>query len=137
MGTERSSLLVNYGYQESDGYMTHTASTKRFFNAAGEFTINEKQSISAYLGHSNSYDQRGGELTIAQYLNNDYSGNSAYIKNDAHSEVLSFRGGISHHYKFNESISNTTNLFGTGLATNASSAGDGPIKILSTMECVL
>ena len=123
MGTERSSLLVNYGYQESDGYMTHTASTKRFFNAAGEFTINEKQSISAYLGHSNSYDQRGGELTIAQYLNNDYSGNSAYIKNDAHSEVLSFRGGISHHYKFNESISNTTNLFGTGLATNASSAG--------------
>jgi len=123
MGTERSSLLVNYGYQESDGYMSHTASTKRFFNVAGDFIINEKQSISAYVGHSNSYDQRGGELTIAQYNNNDYSGNPSYIKNNAHSEVLSFRGGFGHTYKFSSNISNTTTLFGTGLASNVSSAG--------------
>jgi iron complex outermembrane recepter protein len=123
MGTEHSSLFVNYGYQESDGYMAHSASTKRFLSITGDFTINDKQAISAYIGHSNSYDQRGGELTIAQYLNNDYSGNAAYIKNNAHSEVLSFRGGISHSYQFSGNVSNTTTLFGTGLASNVSSAG--------------
>ncbi|HEU4902336.1 MAG TPA: TonB-dependent receptor plug domain-containing protein, partial [Flavisolibacter sp.] len=55
MGGERSSLLVNYGYQESDGFMAHTASEKRFVNAAGDFQINDRQSINFYAAHANSY----------------------------------------------------------------------------------
>jgi iron complex outermembrane receptor protein len=122
-GSERSSLLVNYGYQESDGFMTHTASEKRFVNAAGDFQLNEKQSVNFYVAHANSYDQRGGELTIAQYNSGDYSGNPAYIKNDAHSRVTSFRGGVGHTYRFNTKVSNTTTVFGTAQATDVSSAG--------------
>ena len=123
MGGERSSLLVNYGYQESDGFMAHTASEKRFVNAAGDFQINDRQSINFYAAHANSYDQRGGELTIAQYNSGDYSGNPAYIKNGAHSRVSSFRGGVGHTYRFSNNISNTTSLFGTAQATDVSSAG--------------
>jgi iron complex outermembrane receptor protein len=122
-GGEHSSLLVNYGYQESDGFMTHTASVKRFVNLAGEFDINAKQSINVFAGYTNSYDQRGGELTITQYNTKDYSGNPAYIKNNAHSHITSFRGDISHTYKFSSLISNTTTVFGTGLASDVSSAG--------------
>ncbi len=122
-GGENSSLLLNYGYQQSSGFMTHTASEKRFVNAAGEFDINKKQTITFYAGHSNSYDQRGGELTIAQYNNGDYSGNPAYIKNNAHSHVTSFRGGVGHTYRFNNNFSNTTTVFGTAMATDVSSAG--------------
>lgn len=121
--TSRSSLLVNYGYQESDGYMAHTASTKRFVNASGEFQLNEKQSLTFYAAHANSYDERGGELTIAQYNAGDYSGNQVYIKNGAHSRVTSFRGGVGHTYRFNATIANTTTLFGTAQATDVSSAG--------------
>jgi iron complex outermembrane receptor protein len=123
LGTSHSSLLLNYGYQESDGYMAHTASTKRFANAVGEFQLNERQSLNFYAAHANSYDERGGELTIEQYNNGDYSGNPAYIKNGAHSRVASFRGGIGHTYRFNASIANNTTLFGTAMATDASSAG--------------
>ncbi|MGZ3940461.1 MAG: TonB-dependent receptor plug domain-containing protein, partial [Flavisolibacter sp.] len=75
---EHSSVLVNYGHQKSDGYMVHTASTKDFVNVAGDVQANEKQSISFYGGYSNSYEERGGELTIAQFENKDYSGNPAY-----------------------------------------------------------
>lgn len=121
--TEKSSLLVNYGYQESDGFMTNTASEKRFVNAAGDFQLNDKQTINFYAGHANSYDQRGGELTIAQYNSGDYSGNPAYIKNGAHSRVTSFRGGVGHTYRFGNNISNTTTFFGTAQATDVSSAG--------------
>jgi iron complex outermembrane recepter protein len=121
--TDRSSLLVNFGYQESAGYMTHTASTKRFANFFGEFDVNAKQTVNVYAGYSKSYDERGGELTIAQYNAGDYSGNPAYIKNNAHSRANSFRGGIGHIYRFNNVISNTTTVFGTGIATDVSSAG--------------
>lgn len=120
---ERGSLMASYGYQKADGYMAHTRSEKRFVHLAGTLQPNEQQRVSAYFGYSHSYDERGGELTIEQYNNRDYSGNPAYIKNNAHSEVISFRAGLSHSYAFSNTVSNTTTLFGTGLVSNASSAG--------------
>ncbi|HET7361911.1 MAG TPA: TonB-dependent receptor plug domain-containing protein, partial [Salinimicrobium sp.] len=86
MGTEKAAVLVNYGKQESDGYMAHNKSREEFVNFIGEFHPNPKQHIFTYFGYSDSYDQRGGELTIEQYNNFDYSGNQRYIKNNAHSE---------------------------------------------------
>ncbi len=123
MSTDRSSLLVNYGKQKCDGFMSHTKSTKSFISIAGDIQPSEKQNISFYAGYSNSYDERGGELTIAQYKSFDYSGNPAYIKNNAHSNIISVRGGVGHNYKFNNSISNTTSIFATGISNNSSSAG--------------
>jgi iron complex outermembrane recepter protein len=120
---DRSSLLINYGHQESDGFMAHTASTKQFVNLAGNFQVSPKQSFFSYFGYSKSYDERGGELTIDQYKNFDYSGNPEYIKRNAHSEVTSFRAGLGHTYKFSGKFSNTTTVFGTAMNTNASSAG--------------
>lgn len=122
MGLEKSSLLVNYGHQTADGFMEHTASEKDFVNVAGEFRISEKQTVSSYFGYSDSYDERGGELTIKQYHEFDYSGNARYIKNNAHSEVISFRAGLSHKYDFNENVSNTTTVFGSAASMNSSSA---------------
>ena len=122
-GGERSSLLVNYGHQNSDGFTIHNSSHKDFVNVVGDFQPNNKETVSTYFGYSNSYDQRSGELTIDQYNNNDFSGNIEYIKRDAHSQVYTFRAGVSHGYNFNEHIANTTTLFGTGFNSNASSAG--------------
>lgn len=122
-GGEQSSLLLNYGHQESDGFMKHTASTKDFVNMTGDFDINEKQSINAYFGYTKSYDQRGGELTIDQYNNKDYSGNPEYIKRNAHSEVITARAGFGHTYHFSNNLSNSTTIYATGQTTNASSAG--------------
>lgn len=123
IGGDNSSLLINYGHQAFDGYMVHTASHKDFVNMMGDFTLNKKQSITYYLGYSDSYDERNGELTQGQYDTLNYSGNTNYIKNNAHSAVRSFRGGVGHTYKFNEKISNTTTLFGCGQEIDQSSAG--------------
>lgn len=123
IGKEKASLLVNYGNQKYDGFMQHTASNKDFVNLMGEFKPNNKQAFTSYFGFSRSYDQRNGELTKTQYETFDYSGNPAYIKNDAHSNVITIRAGVSHNYAFNKNISNTTALFGTGFISNVSSAG--------------
>lgn len=123
MGKERSAILLNYGHQETDGYTIHNKSKKDFANFVGDFTASEKQSISTYVGYSNSYDERFGELTLTQWNNNDYSGNPEYIKRNAHSNVITFRAGVGHSYSFSKNVSNTTTVFGTGFTSNASSAG--------------
>jgi iron complex outermembrane receptor protein len=122
MGGEHSSLMANYGYQESDGFTLHNASHKRFVNLAGDFQINSRQFLSTYFGYADSYDERAGELKKEQFENHDYSGNPNYIKNNAHSGVTSFKAGVTHRYNFNNNISNSTTVFGTGVTNNSSSA---------------
>jgi iron complex outermembrane recepter protein len=129
IGGERSSVLLNYGKQLYDGFMTHTASHKDFVNFMGDFSPNNKQTITTYIGYSESYDERNGELTIGQYDTLNYSGNPAYINNNAHSHVTSFRAGIGHTYKISKHVSNTTSLFGSGLYSDVSSAGGWTEKI--------
>lgn len=124
-----TSVLINYGSQNYDGFMQHTRSTKDFVNMMGEFHPNDKETIMSYVGWSDSYDQRNGELSKAQYDTLDYSGNPAYLKNDAHSNIISFRAGVGHTYKFNDKISNSTTFFGTGMGNNSSSAGGWTDKV--------
>ena len=123
VGGERSSILLNYGKQKSDGFSIHNKSHKDFVNFAGDFHPNEKQTITTYFGYTDSYDERLGELTIAQWAAKDYSGNPEYIKRNAHSHVSTFRAGVSHTYAFSKTIANTTSIFGTGFRSDASSAG--------------
>jgi iron complex outermembrane receptor protein len=120
--SDHSSLLANYGYQTSDGFMVHNASTKRFVNLATDVKINNKQSVTAYFGYGNSYDERGGELTLQQFANKDYSGNKRYIQRNAHSSIISFRGGIGHTFQLKKSLGNTTTVFGSGVSSHSSSA---------------
>ncbi len=121
IGSERSSLLMNYGHQKTDGYTIHNASRKDFVNVAGDFRPNDKETWTLYFGFSKSYDERSGELTIAQYANKDYSGNIGYIQRNGHSEVTSFRAGAGHSFIFCKNISNTTTVFGSGISNNSSS----------------
>ncbi len=123
LGKEKSSILVNYGKQKYNGFMPHTHSNKDFVNLSGEFTPNQKQAIHVYFGFSDSYEERNGEITKEQWEMVDYSGNPRYIKNNAHSNIISFRAGVGHTYRFSQSIANTTSVYGTGLTSNVSSAG--------------
>lgn len=123
LGKEKSSVMINYGHQKTDGYTWHNKSKKDFINFIGDFTPNQKQAINVYAGYSNSYDERFGELTLTQWENNDYSGNPEYLKRNAHSNVITYRAGVGHTYNFSSKIANTTSVFGTGFTSNVSSAG--------------
>lgn len=122
-GNDRSGILLAYGKQKSDGFSIHNSSHKDFVNFAGNFDPNEKQKISTYVGYTDSYDERLGELTLQQWAGKDYSGNIQYIKRNAHSHVSTFRAGLAHTFHFSRAIANTTSIFGTGLRSDVSSAG--------------
>ncbi len=124
-----SSLLVNYGNQKSNGYFIHNESKKDFVNIITESNPSLRQTISAYLGFTNSYDERGGEQTIAQFDAKSDTGNIEYVKRNGHSKLLSYRAGVGHNYSFNNWLSNFTTAFGTGLVNDASSAAGWTDKL--------
>lgn len=120
---ENHYALVNYGNQHSDGYMPHTTSTKQFVNFLGHFATGKKAQVDLYMGWSDSYDQRAGELTEEQYLSGDYSGNPSYIRNQAHSAYRGLRTGMAYTYRFDEQAHVQFMLFGSGAQKTSSSAG--------------
>lgn len=123
VGNEKSSMMLSYGKQKSDGFSIHNKSHKDFVNFAADFSPNERQSLSTFVGYTDSYDERLGELTPTQWYTQDYSGNPEYIKRNGHSHVSTFRAGLSHTYNFSKNFSNTTALFGMGFKSDVSSAG--------------
>lgn len=123
VGGEKSSLLLNYGHQKSDGYTIHNKSHKDFVNIAGTFQPNAKQTVNIYGGYTNSYDERSGELTIDQYESKNFVGNMDYIKRNGHSQVYTARLGVGHNYIFNNWLTNYTTVYAAGFNSNASSAG--------------
>ena len=123
LGGEHSSLLLNYGKQSSDGFSWHNQSKKDYVNFTGQFTLHEKQTVTTYIGFTDSYDERLGELTPTQWVNNDYSGNIEYLKRDAHSHIITYRAGVSHIYALNTHFTHNISLFGTGFRSDVSSAG--------------
>ncbi len=131
--TDKSSIHLNYGHQKTDGYTIHNASHKDFINVAGDFQPNTKQKVAVYFGYSNSYDERNGEDSVAQYEAGDYTGNMEYIKRNAHSAVYTVRAGVSHTYMFAKGIDNTTTVFGTEFNSNASSDGGWTDKAASNL----
>jgi len=122
-GNERSGILLNYGKQKSDGFSIHNASHKDFANVVLMSQPNEKQSISTYVGFTDSYDERSGEHTVVQWAAKDYSGNPEYIKRNGHTHVITYRAGVTHTYNFTKGFSNTSTVFGTGFRSDASSGG--------------
>ena len=120
---QRSGIFLAYGKQKSGGFSIHNSSHKDFVNFVGDFQAGERQTMTTFVGYTDSYDERLGELTMAQYQAKDYSGNIEYIKRNAHSHVSTFRAGLAHTYRFGKAIANTTSIFGTGFRSDASSAG--------------
>ncbi|NDA60845.1 MAG: TonB-dependent receptor [Chitinophagia bacterium] len=126
---ENYKLLLTYGKQSIGGFAAHMDSRKDFVNVLYEVNPSDKQNITAYAGYSNSYDERGGELTLTQFAQRDYSGNPEYIKRNAHSEIISYRAGVGHNFKISNTVTHRIQLFGTGINGNASSASGWTDKL--------
>lgn len=123
------SLLLTYGKQSTSGFAAHMDSRKDFVNVLYEVNPSERQTITAYAAYSNSYDSRGGELTITQFAQRDYSGNPEYIKRNAHSEIISYRAGVGHSFRLSNQLTHQLSIFGTGINGNASSASGWTDKL--------
>lgn len=108
---DKSSMFLNYGHLESNGYRPHSRSLKNFVSYFGEFSISEKEKLSLFLGYNNSYEQVAGQISYADYYAGIDLGNSAYIKKNAGNRIASTRFGLSYESQFSPNFKNSTTLF--------------------------
>ncbi len=108
---DKSSMFLNYGHLESNGYRPHSTSLKNFISYLGEFSISEKEKLSLFLGYNNSYEQIAGQISYADYYAGIDVGNSAYIKKNAGNSIKSTRFGLSYENQFSSNFKNNTTLF--------------------------
>ena len=111
IGTDNSSLNINYGHQKYDGFRVHGGSKKDFLSITSDTYLSAKRSMSVFVGYTNSYDLLAGELDSLTLIARPDTADIAYISNNASIKTESARVGISHNYQFSDRFSNKTTLF--------------------------
>lgn len=117
------SIMANYGHLETDGYRPNGASRKNYYAIKGDFKLSDKQNISLYASHNNSYEGVSGQISDADYHNGIDHGNLAYIKKGSGNNFLSTRASVMHQWKILPTLSNYTSVYYAGLDAKRTAAG--------------
>lgn len=109
-------VVVNYGHQNYNGFRDHDKSKKDYASFVGNYYASDKHSISAYFSYNKSYEELGGEYDSSNLYSQSDTGISspAYIGNDSHVAIESYRLGLTDKWQFNKHFSEQTTLFGSG-----------------------
>ena len=123
---DSSSMFLSYGHLQSDGYRPRGNSLKNYLTYMGEFKLNPKHTVTAYLSHNYSHENITGQIPYADYYAGIDKGNAAYAKKNARNDFLSTRFSLSSDYKFNSHLSNRSAVFYFGQnLKNVSAGADG------------
>ena len=119
---DKSSIVVNYGHQNYDGYRVNSSAKKDFVNFLGDFRSSEKESFSVFANYSNSYNGLAGQLDSASFFNKLNFGEARYLGNHGHTAYESFRSGFTNTYVFSKHVTNVSNAYFTNYQLNQSAA---------------
>jgi iron complex outermembrane recepter protein len=108
---DSSAIALTYGHIQSDGYRPRGSSLKNFLTFFGEFKLNKKQSLTAYMSHNYSLEGITGQISYADYYLGIDNGNTAYSKKNARNEFYTTRFSLTHGYQFSKNFSNRTAAF--------------------------
>jgi iron complex outermembrane recepter protein len=108
---DSSAIALTYGHVQSDGYRPRGSSLKNFLTFFGEFKLNKKQSLTAYMSHNYSLEGITGQISYADYYAGIDNGNTAYSKKNARNEFYTTRFSLTHGYQFSKNFSNRTAVF--------------------------
>jgi iron complex outermembrane receptor protein len=111
---EHSSLLFNYGHQESEGFRQHSASSKDYAQMSGDFYVSDKGTISTYFAYAHSHEELPGELDSARFYGKQKWSDPDYLANNSKVDIESFRGGVTSDYKIDGHFSNLSTVFFNG-----------------------
>lgn len=110
-GSDNTSLNINYGHQQYDGFRLHGRSQKDFLTITSDTYLSAKRSMSVFVGYTNSYDLLSGQVDSLNLIVHPDTAEVAYIANNASIKTESARVGISHNYQFTDRFANKTTLF--------------------------
>ena len=104
IGSDNTSLNINYGHQKYDGFRVHGGSQKDFLSITSDTYMSVKRSMSIFVGYTNSYDLLAGEIDSVAILEQPESSDPVYVANNASIKTESARVGLSHNYQFSRPV---------------------------------
>ena len=110
----KTDIWANYGHQKYTGFRPNDASRKDFASIAATFHVSPKENVSTYFSYNHSNEQLAGELDSAAVYGRQAISHPAYVANNSHANIESFRGGITDKKQFNQYFGHQTTLFVTG-----------------------
>jgi len=117
-GNNDHNNTFGYTHQTSDGYRDHTRMRRDVATWETRIKASEKQQLSASVLYGDLYYQTPGGLTPAQYNANPRAARPAAgvfpSAQDARAAIYqkTFLAGITHQYRFSESLQNTSVVYG-------------------------
>ncbi|HET6996787.1 MAG TPA: TonB-dependent receptor plug domain-containing protein, partial [Chitinophagaceae bacterium] len=111
--------VFNYSHLNSDGYRVQTNMRKDVVSWDAALKASEKQTLHAYMSYSDFYYQTPGALTSAQYNADPKQARPpagtqpGAVQNKAAIYQKIFIAGFSNDYRFSDSWSNTTAVYGS------------------------
>lgn len=111
LGNDKANILFNYGQQKTDGYRMNSNSKKDFWNLNASIYSNPKSTLRFFTYYTKSFDALSGQLDSLGLINYPDSADIRYIKNNSHSDLESFRMGVSYEYIFTPLFTNKTTFF--------------------------
>lgn len=118
-GKNNSAIAVNYNHLQSDGYRDQSAMVRDNLSLIGSFQVSPKRTVSLLGLYSDLHYQTPGGLNEAQYLANPRASRpaTATLPSSAAQQAGIYQKvgylGISHEYRWNDRIQNTTVLYGS------------------------
>lgn len=118
-GKNNSAIALNYNHLQSAGYRDHSGLVRDNISLIGSFAVSEKRTIS-FLGlYSDLHYQTPGGLNDAQFRANPRASRPAtrVLPGSAEQQAGIYQKlgylGLSHEYRWNDRIQNTTVLYGS------------------------
>lgn len=118
-GKNNSAISLNYNHLQSDGYRDQSAVVRDNLSLIGSFSVSPKRTISVLALYSDLHYQTPGGLTEAQFRANPRASRpaTATLPSSAAQQAGIYQKvgylGLSHEYKWNDRIQNTTVIFGS------------------------
>ena len=118
-GRNNSAISLSYNHLQSDGYRDHSALVRDNVSLIGSFAVSEKRTVSVLGLYSDLHYQTPGGLTDAQFRANPRASRPATrtLPGSAEQQAGIYQKvgylGLSHEYRWNDRVQNTTVLYGS------------------------
>lgn len=109
--TDKSSIWVNYGDQNYNGFRPNDASKSEFAEFALNYKTSNQNSLSTFFSYNNSLQELSGELDSDAVYGRQSIGDANYDLNSSKVSMEGMRGGMTDTYTFNSHVSNDMTVF--------------------------
>ncbi|NVK26395.1 MAG: TonB-dependent receptor [Flavobacteriia bacterium] len=94
--SDYGSVVLNYGYQDYEGYRVHSASNREFISINGDVNLRQGEALQYYFAHYRTDEELAGQLDSAQFFNRENVGEARYLANDAAVQFEGFRASLGY-----------------------------------------